>query len=530
MPFIGSSLPRPRAGYPPPRRAAMGGKQIPASTRGLNLHDGIASMKPADALVLDNWFPEATYLRVRGGRTEYATGIGSAVQSIMEWSGPSARSLFAATQSDIYDISSSGAVGAAVVSGLTSGYWTSTMITTAGGAFLVIGNGADAVRNFDGTTWTTPVITNVSSADLNNPCLHKSRLWFVETGSTKAWYLPTSSIAGAASPFQIGERFTDGGHLVAIGAVSRDGGSGSDDYLAFISSHGQVAVFQGDDPASANTWALVGVYNNAPPIGNNCIAGIAGDLAILTESAIVSTRQLMSGGQDTAQRTSVSNRIDQGIIAAFASYGALDGWQVVSYPRYRMAVFNVPTAADTAFQFVVNTQTGAWCTYGFYASPLNATCWGIYHEQPYYGTADGTVYLAETGYSDAGAGITAQVKSSFQPYGKSTGVARLTMIQPLFTAGGQPVPQILMNVDYRSDPPMSTDAFPLTPGGAGSLWDVALWDVGTWGGSDTAYNNWYAATGIGSVASVNMITVTNGYQCILNAWELRYEAGQKVAL
>lgn len=530
MGFLGSGQQRARRGYPPPKRATMGGTQIPASTRGLNLLDGIAAMKPADALVLDNWFPEQTYLRVRGGRTEYATGITGGVQTIMEWAGPTGHQAFAASPSAIYDISAAGAVGAPVVSGLGNGYWQTVMMTTAGGAFLVAANGDDDVRNYDGTTWTTPAITNVTSANLNFVAVHKRRLWFVENNSTKAWYLPVSSIAGAASAVQLGEQFTNGGRLVAIGSVSRDGGSGSDDYVAFVSSKGQVAVFQGDDPSSADTWALVGVYDNAPPIGNRCVANIAGDLAIFTEAAVVSTRQLIASGRESAERSSISNRIDLGIVAAYASYGALTGWQLISYPRYRMAVFNVPTAADTAFQFVVNTQTGAWCTYGFLASPLNAACWGIYNEQPYYGTSGGTVYLAESGYSDAGAGITAQVKTSFQPYGKSAGVARMTMVQPLFSAGGQPVPQIRVNVDYQEAQPLSTDAFPLTPGAAGGIWDVSLWDVAQWGADTAPYNYWYAATGIGTVASVNMITVTNGYQCILNAWNLKAEVGQKVAL
>jgi len=504
----------------------MGSSQIPAPTRGLNLHDGIAAMKPADALILDNWFPEATYLRVRGGTTEHSTGLGDPVLSIMEWAGPSSRVLFGATESDIYDITAGGAVGAASVSGLTNGYWQTSMMTTAGGAFLVLANGSDSVRNFDGTTWTTPAITNVSSATLNFVCLHKSRLWFVANNSTKAWYLPTSSIAGAAQGFELGERFTDGGKLVAIGSVSRDGGSGSDDFLAFVSSHGQVAVFQGDDPASANTWALVGVYNNAPPIGNRSVANVGGDLAIFTEAAIVSTRQLMSGGGAAAQREAISNRIDQGIMAAYASYGALVGWSVMNYPRYRACIFSVPTSATTAFQFVVNTQTGAWCTY----SGLDATSWGIFNELPYFGTSDGTVYLAESGYSDDGDAITSEMKTSFQVYGKSNGVSRLTMIRPLFTAGGQVVPAIRMNVDYRNDQPLSTDAFPLTPGAQGALWDVALWDVDMWGDTVSPYNNWYAATGIGTTASVHMLTQTNGIQVILNAMDLKYEVAQRVVL
>jgi hypothetical protein len=515
---------------PRPRGPSMGTVQIPASTRGLNLRDGIAAMKPADALILDNWFPEATYLRVRGGSLVYATGMNGSVQSILEWAGPASRKLFAASPTDIYDITTAGAVGAPVVSTLGSGYWQTTMMSTAGGAFLVLANGVDDVRNYDGTSWTTPAITGVTSSTLNFPILHKSRLWFVQNNSTKAWYLPTSSIAGAASPFELGERFTDGGKLIAIGAVSRDGGSGSDDYLAFVSSHGQIAVFQGDDPSSANTWALVGVYDGAPPIGNRSTANIGGDLAIITDSAVVSTRQLMSGGQATAQRQAITNRIDQGIIEAFASYGALVGWSMVSYPRTRLALINVPTSATTAFQFVVNVQTGAWCTYGKNASPLNATCWGTFNEDPYFGKSDGTVYRAETGFSDGTAGITWRVKSSFQTYGKSGGVSRMTMIRPLFTAGGQVVPAIRMNVDYRNDQPLTTDEFPLPSGAQGGVWDVSEWDVGMWGDNAAPYNNWYAATGIGTTASVDMLGQSNGIQVILNAWDLKYEVGQRVAL
>lgn len=517
----------------PPRRIqgpSMGSAQIPAPTRGLNLRDGIASMKPADALILDNIFPDGTYLRVRGGTSEYATGINGSVQSIMEWAGPSSRKLFAASPTDIYNITTTGAVAAPVVSTLGSGYWQTVMITTAGGAFLVLANGVDAVRNYDGTTWTSPAISGVTSSTLNFPCLHKSRLWFVQNNSTKAWYLPTSSIAGAASGFELGEAFTDGGKLIAIGAISRDGGSGSDDYLAFVSSHGQVVVYQGDDPASANTWALVGVYNGAPPIGNRSTANIGGDLAIVTDAAVVSTRQLMEGGQASATRKAITDRIDQGIRDAYLSYGALAGWSMWSYPSYRLALINVPTSATTAFQYVVNTQTGAWCTYGNLASPLNATCWGIYNEAPYFGKSDGTVVRAETGYADGSAGITWQVKTSFQTYGRSGGVSRLTMIRPLFTAGGAVVPAIRVNVDYRNDQPLTTDAFPASSGAQGGVWDTALWDAAMWGDSSAPFNNWYAATGIGTTASVHMMGQSLGIEVRLNAIDMKYEVGQRVAL
>ena len=552
--YMSRSQTRPQRPRPPRMMSA----QLPASTRGLNLHDGVAEMKPNDALVLDNWFPESTYLRVRGGVSEYALRqIGEGIYSLMEWSGPATSHFFAATETDIFDITAGGAMVTADLSSLTSGYWQTTMQTTPAGAFLVIANGADSVRNYNGSAWSTPTITGVSSATFNFPCLHKSRLWFVANNSTEAWYLPTASIAGAAVGFELGESFSMGGKLVAIGSVSRDGGSGPDDFLCFISSRGQVVVYQGNDPASADTWSRVGIYSCAPPVGNRSVANIGGDLGILTESAIISVRQLMAGGQADAERMSISSRIDQGIITAFTSYGALDGWSVTNYPRQRFVVFNVPTSSTTAYQFVVNTETGAWCTY----SSLNATCWGIFDEQPYYGRSDGYVYKAEDGYSDqvpqglqfindvgqdidfennstvifdfnggpARTYITAQVKTSFQTYGRRGGVSRMTMIRPLFTAGGQISPQIRINMDYRDDTPSLTDEFPLTIGSGGSTWDIATWDSGTWGGTGAPFNNWYAATGIGTVASVNMVTQTRT-QAILNAFDIKAEVSRNEAL
>jgi hypothetical protein len=77
----------------------------------------------------------------------------------MEWAGPSSRKMFAAKSTDIYDVTTPGAVGAAVVSSLSSAYWQTVNFTTAGGSFLVLCNGADSVRNYDGTTWTTPSIS-----------------------------------------------------------------------------------------------------------------------------------------------------------------------------------------------------------------------------------------------------------------------------------------------------------------------------------------------------------------------------------
>lgn len=503
--------------------------QIPAPVKGLQLKSGIAAMKQDEALILDNWFPRGGFCQVRGGHVSHATGIGASIGSLMEWAGPAGRKMFAARTTDIYDVTAPGAVGAAVVSSLSSAYWQTVNFTTAGGNFLVLANGADSVRNYDGTTWTTPAITGVTSSNLINVASYKSRLWFVEKDSTKAWYLGTGSIAGAATSLELGDKFRHGGKLLLIGAVSRDAGSGAQDVICFVSSKGEIAIFQGSDPADANTWSLVGLYNTAAPIGNRALGKIDGDIGLLTERGVVSIKQVAVTGQATAERTAITGNIDPGIIDDFRAYGVNTGWEILVHPRTRQAIVNVPKTSSTATQYAMNIQTGAWCTYGRYSSPLNATCWGVLNEKLYFGTAGGTVYEAERGSQDNGAAITAEMKTSFQAYA-SGALFNIVMARPLFTAGGEIIPAVRVNVDYGNDQPMSTDEYPGVSGGLGAIWGVDLWGTGIWGSGGTPYASWLAVSGIGTTASLHMVTRTNGFTAKLNAFDIKMERARSMAL
>jgi hypothetical protein len=511
-------------------RPAMGATSLPAPVKGLQLKRGIATLKADEALLLDNWFPEPGHCQVRGGYTSHATGIGASIGSLMEWAGPAGRKFFAAKSTDIYEVTAAGAVGAAVVSSLNSAYWQTVNFTTSGGAFLVLCNGADSVRNYDGTTWTTPSITGVTSSDLINLASYKSRLWFVQKDTTKAWYLGTTSISGAATSLELGAQFTRGGKLLLIGALSRDAGNGSQDVICFISSKGEVVAYQGSDPSDTDNWGLIGRYMAAPPIGNRALTRIDGDLALLTSKGILSLRQVAAGGLSSADKGSITSNVDVGIYDDFLSYGTLNGWEMAVHAPTRQLIVNVPTTSSTSTQWAMNTQTGAWCTYGRYASPLNATCWGTFNEHLYFATSAGTVYRAENGFQDAGSAITAQLKTSFRNYGGRGKVERVTMVKPMFTAGGNVRPALRINVDYRNDKPMTTDEFPGTSGSEGGVWGVGLWGTAIWGNSDTPYANWLAAQGIGDVSAINMVIQPSGMPVKLNAFAIRYEDARGVSL
>jgi hypothetical protein len=500
-------------------RPVARGFSVPPPVGGLNARDALADMDPADAITLDNFFPEPNYVSLRRGYASHATDISGAITSLMEWAGPASRKLFAANASAIYDVTSSGIVGAADVSGLTNGRWQHTMQTTSGGNFLVICNGEDSVRNYDGTSWTTPTINNVTSSTLVNVCLHKRRLWFVQADTTKAWYLAADAIAGDATAFDLGPLFSLGGHLKAIASWTRDGGAGPDDFLAFISSLGEVAIYQGTDPASANTWAIVGVYRLGAPIGHRCAVKTGGDLAIITQDGVVSLTRMLALDRSVSARAAITDKISDLFKVSARTYGGNFGWQGIAYPRGNMAIFNIPqTEGSTQIQFVMNTLTGAWCRF----TGMNASCWAVFNEELYFGGNSGAVWKADTGFQDNGGGITGDIKAAFNYYKSRGQQKRFQMIRPVIATNGIPGILLDLNVDFEEREPTSA---PTTTPVTGALWGTAQWGVSVWNSGDQITRSWVGIAGMGMCAAIRLRVVSNGASCVLNSFDVTAEVG-----
>ena len=180
---------------------------LPAPVGGWNARDSLADMAPSDAVTLVNFFPEVSSVNIRGGYTDHVTGITGTVETLMAYTSGTASKLFAVanTPSSIFDVTTAGVVGAAVVTGLSNGRWEYTNVTTAGGSYIYAVNGVDAPLLYDGATWAaitgiSPIaITGVTTTTLSNVALFKSRVWFLQKQTLKAWYLPTSTVGGAAN-------------------------------------------------------------------------------------------------------------------------------------------------------------------------------------------------------------------------------------------------------------------------------------------------------------------------------------------
>tara|TARA_R110000868_G_scaffold92457_2_gene256599 strand:- start:7530 stop:9086 length:1557 start_codon:yes stop_codon:yes gene_type:complete len=494
---------------------------IPAPVGGWNVRDSLANMSPMDAVTLTNLFPTVSNVAIRGGFTEYATGMNGQIQTLMTYTDGHDTELFAidATGKNIYDVSSAGAVGAPVVTGLTNAVWQHTNISTPGGSYLVAVNGTDAALIYDGSTWTTLSITGVANTVLENVLLFKNRLWFIEKRTLKAWYLPTQSISGAAQMFDLRSVCSEGGHLVDFEAWTVDAGYGVDDNLVFITSQGEVLVYRGTDPASSATWGAAGVWKLGSPVGHRCMMKYGGDVLILTYDGLLPLAQALQSSR-LDPRVALSDKIQGAIATATTLYGnhSSIGWQITYYAKANALLINVPVSVGSQEQYVMNTITQAWCRFTGWA----ANCLEVYNDDLYFG-ADGVVCLAwNDTYTDDTSNIDTVAIQAFN-YFEQRGIEKyFTRARPTIFTNGNPSIQVGMSVDYQITETVAPISYTAQSVG---LWDSAVWDTSLWGQSLTTAASWSGVTGVGYCGAVQFQGASQGVYYQWASTDIVYQAG-----
>lgn len=473
---------------------------VPSPVGGWNARDPLGAMDPKDAVILDNWFPKPSFCVVRSGFTDWATGIPGTVESIMGYEAANGtETLFAASNNAgacaVYNVTSSGAVGAAVVTGLTNARFQHVNFTTPGGSFLFLVNGADSARHWNGTVWTVPAITGVTSSTLSDVTVHKSRLWFAQTNSLSLWYLPVNSVAGAAAEFPLGSIFRSGGSVAAIGNWTIDAGQGVDDHLVIVTTEGEVAVYKGSDPSVASLWYLVGVWQIGTPVGRRCLTKYAGDLLILCKDGLLPLSDALQSTR-VNNRVALTDKIQNAISEATTTYGSTFGWEVELYPPENMLIVNVPTSSTLAEQYVMNTISRAWCKF----TGWNARCWELFNDRLFFGTA-GKVCRAWDGTADAGVSITAEALPAFNYFGARTQLKQWQLVRPVLSVSAIPGVLLGLNTDFDTTPPSGVPSFSSTPN---SLWNTAIWGSGIWAGPNNIRRDWQAVSGLGYCAAAHM--------------------------
>jgi hypothetical protein len=284
------------------------------------------------------------------------------------------------------------AAGVLKVGAITGTFQDNEAITSAAGA---------AVANIpSGTASASAVaITNVDTRDLTQVWSFKERLFFAEKGTQSAWYLPTESIGGAASELDLGSVFRRGGTISFGGAWSLDAGDGIDDVCVFVSSGGEIAVYEGNNPGSAATWALAGVYDIGEPLDKHANFRAGGDLAILTEDGIVSVAGALRKDRAALQGDATTFPIqDEWQVAVQRRAGSFP-ISATLWQSGAMLLVGVPAAAGgTPQAFIANARTGAWSRF----TGWDVRCGTVSNDRLYFGSDDGAVYRAYSGGTDDG--------------------------------------------------------------------------------------------------------------------------------
>jgi len=504
-----------------PRQQAAQTVTVAAPIGGWNARDALGAMDPLDAVTLQNFWPGTNSVILRNGYTKHATGLPAEVQTLMAYSSGTSNKLFAVSDGKIYDATSSGAVGAAAVSGLTNSKFQYVNITTPAASYLMAVNGADKLRTFDGSTWHTDGdgspydITNIDTATVSNITLFKNRIWLTTNDTLKVWYLPVNSIGGAAVALDMTSIFQLGGYIMAGMTWTLDAGYGVDDYLVFITSNGEALVWRLTDPTTPTGISQIGLYKLGAPIGRRCYTKFGGDLLVITQDGVVP----MSGALQSSRldpRVSITNKIQYAMSSAISTYGANFGWQLLYYPKENQLILNVPISEGTQQQYVMNNITKSWCNF----TGWSANCWELHIDDPYFG-GDGYVAKAWNGNTDDTSNIDGFSLQSFQSYGTAL-QKQCKMIRYHLQTNGSPAVFGNVNVDYNLADESAQLNFSTSIYG---LWNSGLWDSAIWGSGLVPSADWQGATNIGYTFAPLIKTATQGIQLQWVATDLVFEGG-----
>jgi len=494
---------------------------VAAPIGGWNARDALGAMEPLDAVTLTNFWPGTNSVILRNGYTKYATGITGTVESLFAYSSGTSNKLFAAAVGSIYNVTNGGVIGAADVTSLTNARFQYINITTPAASYLMAVNGADKLRTYDGSAWHkdgdgAPYnITGVDTANCSNITLFKNRVWLVENGSLKAWYLPVNSIGGAAVALDMTSIFQLGGYIMAAMTWTLDAGYGMDDYLVFITSNGEVMVWRLTDPTTPTGIQMTGLWKIGAPVGRRCWIKYGGDLLIITQDGVVP----MSGAWQSSRldpRVSITNKIQYAVSQAVSSYGQNFGWSLLYYSKENQLIMNVPIATGQEQQYVMNTITKSWCNF----TGWSASCWEIWQDDPYFG-GNGYVGLAWQGTVDDISNIDGFAIQSFQNYGSAT-QKQCKMIRYHLLSNGAPAISGNVNVDYDlANENASLSFSPL----AYSTWGNGSWDLAYWGSGLSPIAEWQGATGIGYTFAPTLNSASQGIELQWVATDLVFEAG-----
>lgn len=462
---------------------------LQAPVGGLNTRDTIAAMKPIYAVEMRNFWPERSTVSLRKGYVNHVTALPAPAKTLASWSGADGSKMFAFTDNGIFDVTDPGVAGASVQS-CTNGNACTVNFSTAGNTYLITVNGADSYRYRNSSGWTSFATLTVDGSpaetldtkDLIYVAVHQKALYFLKKNSTDFYFFPVGSVSGNIKKFPLGSLFNQGGVMVGIGTWTVDGGEGKDDYVVFLTSEGQAAVYAGTDPATAANWTLKGIYDIGRPLGRLPFLKQGGDLLILTENGIVSLTKVLTqdGLTSDAMMTAI---IAQRYLELANGLQTDPSWQILSDQSRNLFIINVPKGGrPEATQLAMNMATGAWTEF----TEWDTRCWVRYKGQLYAGIGNEICHMWVNA-DDRGKRIPASVRCAWAYLSPRSRVKQVTLFRFSIELQGSLTLLAGADVDYQRGEAYSqiaqlNDILP--------VWNSAVWDTDVWGASAGMHLDW----------------------------------------
>lgn len=392
---------------------------LPAPLLGVDESIAPQMHKPTNAIRIINGVSHTEGIQCRSGTRTWAT-IPNAVESLMHWSG---KKWFACHSSGVHEVGS-GWSSASLTGTFTTGRWIGANLSNPAGVFLVASNGFDGVRQFNGTAWMANAITGLDTPErLAYPTWHNRRIWFYLRGTLDLYYLDPSAMCGPAYVFPMKGVFDKGGEIASIMSLKTSNAENESARLVVLTSMGQVAIYDGHDPARSESFRKVGTWDTFKPIGWRPLSRIGANAVVITEYGLMEAPKSLS-------ETEISRSADAFSVKIKDSYDVLSAfklsphWQVIEEnEEHGSVILNCPDKNQWVF------ANGAWSQ----LREINATAWVHTDAALLFGTSDGKIKQYGVGYDDDGEPISGEVIHAFSSLG-SQKLKTLNKVRPALTA------------------------------------------------------------------------------------------------
>lgn len=520
--------------------------------RGLNTTGNIAGMRPDEALEMDNFIATDLGVSVREGWRDYAINIDDGnpatneIRTVFAYAAASdyatsspliSSELFATTDNGIWMIEGGGdlagvAPDIALSGSVYAGRMNVVQFVTEGGVYLVGCSETDGAFLYDGVSWLKfsniggpgpGYITGANPADFAHVVAFKKRLMFTERSSGRVWILPVGQLGGAVQEFDFGPLLRHGGMVLGCANWTQDAGDGTDDRLVIIGSAGDLLIYSGNDPTSADDWANNGTwYIGQPPVGRRCFTSSGGNVFVLTQFGVIPVNQIVQGGLDNLLTSNTDyliqlRKIQDALNTDFAELLNTVGWELISMPSKALLFIGRPVQISNFFlQYCFQEHNLAWSR----LVDIPAITFGLRLNEIYGGCDSGRVVRILDGNTDGmdidgdnAMEIRARITPAFSYFGSPTTQKQALMARVNFLSNASPGYALQMNVDFAASPIGTT---PVPGNTVGSLWDQSFWDAAYWAGGRAAFGEWRSIEALGFALTASVYVSSNQPTTIAN--------------